>query len=257
MSAVFTDERYRLKVLDLFSGINGWGNPFRVRGHEVIGIDFDPKTPADIHADLLTYDLDALPWRPDVILASPPCEAFSVMNIGKNWYHDGTPKTESARLGLRLVLRTLQIVHELEPSWWVMENPRDKLRALPIVSGLGRRTVTYCQYGERRMKPTDLWSDRWPVHLKLLPPCNNGDACHVRAPRGSKTGTQGFGSYHEKGKIPEALASAFADAIALDLAMGNRPMQVRSGAPDFVGTPRPARESLNATAVPLSLWGDP
>lgn len=208
--------RPTLRVLDLFSGVNGWGDPFRVRGHDVVGIDIEPRCPATIHADLLTFDLDRLPWRPDVILASPPCEGFSVMNIGRNWFHDGTPKTDTARLALRLVQRTIDIVSELNPTYWVMENPRDKLRALSIVSGLERRTVTYCQFGESRMKPTDLWSDRFPPSLDLAPPCNNGDPCHVRAPRGSTTGTQGFGDYWTKGKVPVLLSTAFAVAFEND-----------------------------------------
>jgi hypothetical protein len=206
-----------MKVLDLYSGLNGWGDPFRERGHDVLGIDFDPKVPADIHADLLTFDTDDLPWRPDVILASPPCEGFSVMNIGKNWEYDGRPKTRTAEMGLALVYRALEIIGELQPKGWVMENPRDKLRVLPVMGGFERRTVTYCQYGETRMKPTDLFSDKWPDSLWLYEPCKNGDPCHVRAPRGSTTGTQGFGSYHQKGVIPRALSLAFCTAYEREI----------------------------------------
>lgn len=205
-----------MRVLDLYSGWNGWGDPWRERGHDVIGIDNDPSLPATIHADLLLFDLRALPWRPDVILASPPCEGFSVMNIGRNWYHDGTPKTPTAAHAVALVERTLAIIRALEPVFWVMENPRAKLRVLPVVGGLARRTVTYCAYGETRMKPTDLWSDRWPPSLTLAPPCRNGDPCHTRAPRGSQTGTQGPMSYHAKGVIPRALSVAVAEACEID-----------------------------------------
>jgi hypothetical protein len=139
------------------------------------------------------------------------------MNIGKNWHYDGTPKTDTARMGLLLVERTLQLVDHFEPAFWVMENPRDKLRALPVTDGLERRTVTYCQYGEVRMKPTDLFSRAWPDTLYLYPPCKNGDPCHVRAPRGSTTGTQGFGSYHQKGVIPQELSTAFCMAYEREL----------------------------------------
>jgi hypothetical protein len=30
-----------MKVLDLFSGLSGWGGPFREAGHEVFAIDLD------------------------------------------------------------------------------------------------------------------------------------------------------------------------------------------------------------------------
>lgn len=228
-----------MRVLDLFSGLNGWGDPWRERGHDVIGVDHDRRVPATVHADLLASPIRALlpaGWTPDVILASPPCEGFSVMNIGRNWYHDGTPKTDTARLALRLVERTLALIDELQPRWWVIENPRDKLRVLPIMDDLERRTVTYCHYGEQRMKPTDLWGG-FPPSLRLLPACRNGDPCHVRAPRGSRTGTQGFGTYHEKGVIPRALSLAVCLTAEVDLAAG-------------------AREPIrSAPAEDLTLWG--
>ena len=37
------------------------------------------------------------------------------------------------------------------------------------------------------------------------PMCKNGDPCHVSAPRGSKTGTQGRESAYYRSMIPEEL----------------------------------------------------
>ena len=72
-----------------------------------------------------------------------------------------------------------------------------------MVQNLKRQTVTYCQYGDERMKPTDIWtnSDVWTPRKM----CKNGDPCHVAAPRGSKTGTQGRANAYERSKIPEDL----------------------------------------------------
>lgn len=209
-----------MRVLDLFAGLGGWSAPARNRGHVVTRVEIETRMEAEVHADILTLTTADLGGRGsfDLILASPPCEGFSVMNIGRNWYHDGTPKTDTARLGLRLVEATRALIADLDPAFWVIENPRDKLRVLPVMAGLDRRTVTYCHYGEQRMKPTDLWSDRWPPSLHLLAPCRNGDPCHVRAPRGSRTGTQGFGNYWQKSIVPYPLAVAVLDAAERDLA---------------------------------------
>lgn len=208
-----------MRVLDLFSGLGGWSAPARERGHDVVRVELERHLEAEVHADVRTLTAADLGGRGsfDLILASPPCEGFSVMNIGKNWHHDGTPKSDRAVLALDLVGHALRLIDELDPTFWVMENPRDKLRVLPIVAGLDRRTVTYCHYGENRMKPTDLWSSRWPASLVLEPPCKNGDPCHVRAPRGSKTGTQGFGDYWQKSVVPYQLAAAVLDAAERDL----------------------------------------
>ena len=133
------------------------------------------------------------------------------MQIGRNWTKDHQPKTDVARHGIALVERTLEIIRQINPRYFVIENPRAKLRKLPMMQSLERRTVTYCQYGEKRMKPTDLWGV-FPAGLLLSDPCKNGAPCHVSAPRGSTTGTQGMDSA-ESAKIPSPLALAICLAI--------------------------------------------
>ncbi len=54
-----------------------------------------------------------------------------------------------------------------------------------------------------RMKPTDIWTNH--PNPKFKPMCKNGDSCHVSAPRGSKTGTQGLKWARGRGVIPEQL----------------------------------------------------
>ena len=53
------------------------------------------------------------------------------------------------------------------------------------------------------MKPTDIWTNSENWKPKAM--CKNGDNCHVSAPRGSQTGTQGMANAYEKSKIPEEL----------------------------------------------------
>lgn len=53
------------------------------------------------------------------------------------------------------------------------------------------------------MKPTDIWTNSTTWIPK--PACKNGDKCHVAAPRGSRTGTQGVKGAYNRSKIPEQL----------------------------------------------------
>jgi hypothetical protein len=74
---------------------------------------------------------------------------------------------------------------------------------MDFMKNFPRQTISYCQYGDNRMKPTDIWTNNifWnPRHI-----CKNGEACHDEAPRGSKTGTQGLSNAYERSKIPRLL----------------------------------------------------
>jgi hypothetical protein len=109
---------------------------------------------------------------------------------------------------MKLVQKTIEIIDhykKINPNLiWYMENPRGVLRKLPVVKDLPiRHTVTYCQYGDERMKPTDIWTNN--KNWKPKPMCKNGATCHISAPRGSKTGTQGRKGAYERSKIPEQL----------------------------------------------------
>lgn len=202
-----------MKVLDLFAGLRGWSDPWAARGHEVITLDMEPAFGSDLQLDMrefvADFDKHLHGWRPDVILASPPCEAFSVMTIGRNWTVEHEPKTEKAQLALELVGHTLYAIHWLQPKYWVMENPRAKLRKLGPVQGLDRVTVTYCQYGEPFMKPTDLWGG-FPPSWFPRAMCRPRMSCHVSAARGSRTGIQG-------GKALERLLADAPDDIAASI----------------------------------------
>lgn len=207
-----------MRVLDLYAGLEGWSEPWRRDGHEVFSVDWDASFPVDLHADILSLDAKDLPWAPDVILASPPCETFSLMSVGHYWTAEHTPKNEKAVTHYKMVDKTLQLIEELAPMYWLMENPRAKLRSMPLMRALPRQTVWYCQYGMPYAKPTDVWG--FAGNWEALPQCWNGNTDHAAAPRGSRTGIQGTNySVAERAKIPYFLAQDVMDGI-LDHAWG-------------------------------------
>jgi hypothetical protein len=71
-----------------------------------------------------------------------------------------------------------------------------------------RHTVTYCQYGDNRMKPTDIWTNNPDWSPK--PMCKNGDPCHESAPRGSGRGTSGRKCKADRRLMPELLCNEIA-----------------------------------------------
>ena len=77
-------------------------------------------------------------------------------------------------------------------------------------------TVTYCQYGETRLKPTDLWGGH-PKSIVYRPACKVGAPCHEAAPRGSRAGTQNLRNAAIKALIPYDLSLSVCLAAELDL----------------------------------------
>lgn len=196
-----------IKLLELFCGTKSITKEFVKRGHDCFTVDNDEQFEPDLCIDILEltpeYILENF-GQPDVMWCSVPCESFSVSAIGKNW-HKGTnlPKSERAELGLEVLEHTVYLIKQLKPKYWFIENPRGKMRKMDIVQDMDRYTVTYCKYGDFRMKPTDLFTNHPNPQFK--PPCKNGDPCHVSAPRGSKTGTQGMKNAIDRAKIPSEL----------------------------------------------------
>nr|DAG55542.1 MAG TPA: DNA (cytosine 5) methyltransferase [Bacteriophage sp.] len=205
-------------MLELFAGTRSISKAFEKRGHEVFSIDWcKDYENISLYADVLKLtanDVLRLFGRPDVIWASPDCTTFSIAAIShhrrKNIATGSLdPVSEYAKYCDLVDRHMLDLIQELHPIFWFIENPRGGLRKMEWMQGLPRYTVTYCQYGDTRMKPTDIWTNH--PNPRFKPPCKNGDSCHVRAPRGAKTGTQGLKGSRERSVIPPALCDHIAD----------------------------------------------
>jgi len=200
----------KIKVLELFAGSRSFSKVAEKYGLKTYTSDHKHFDKIDQVCDIFDFDLakayDKLSGLPDIIWASPPCTYFSVASIGHHWNQDHTPKTENAKLGVEIVKKTMDIINIIininKNAYYIVENPRVKLRKLNLINPYDLKTVTYCQYGDNRMKPTDIWTNADWLPKQI---CKNGDSCHEAAPRGSQTGTQGLKNDYEKSKVPEEL----------------------------------------------------
>lgn len=173
---------------------------------QVFSSDIQPFEGIDYQVDVLQFDYSQVPFKPDIIWFSPPCTAFSVCALWRHWKRTKNgriPQTAKAHECIRLAKKCLEIIDYYKPKYWFIENPRGMLRKMRFMQGLQWHTVTYCQYGDSRMKPTDIWTNS--TVWKPRPMCKRGKPCHLAAPRGSKAGTQGLANAYERSKIPEQL----------------------------------------------------
>ncbi len=109
----------RKVVWDLCSGLGGWTEAFVQDGWTVIRIeineelDFVPYTAIWDVKDWMDW-IDDYP-HPDLVVASPPCQEFSLAT--------GKP-IEGRTPDMTIVKACLDIIDYIKPQWWVLENVR-------------------------------------------------------------------------------------------------------------------------------------
>jgi C-5 cytosine-specific DNA methylase len=203
-----------MKLLDLFSGTQSISSVFRANGWETFTIDKSDsfKDITDWQTDILqvtAQDILDRFGRPDVIWASPDCTSYSIAAIShhRTKEHDGhlAPKSDYAKFCDEVNQHVLKLIEELNPKYFFIENPRGGMRKMRWMQHLPIYTVWYCTYGDKRAKPTDIWTNH--PDPKFKPVCRNGnpDCHHERAKRGAKTGTQGLKGSIERSRIPKEL----------------------------------------------------
>lgn len=207
-----------MKVLELFAGTRSIGKSFEKRGHEVFSVEWNKGFEnINLYIDvgkLTAEEILGKFGKPDVIWASPDCATFSVAAISHHRRKDPQsgnliPISDYAKFCDEVDQHVIVLIKQLNPKYYFIENPRGGMRKMSWMKGLPRYTVTYCQYGDTRMKPTDIWTNH--PNPRFLPPCKNGDRCHAPAPRGARTGTQGLAGSVMRSIIPEALCEHIVD----------------------------------------------
>ncbi len=199
-----------MKIVELFAGSRSIGKAAESLGggHEVFSVDWEAYQDIDLSIDIEDLQAEQVPFTPDFVWASFDCTTYTIAAISH--HRDGViPKTEYAKKCDRVNQHTIALI-----KFWLtknpdmvffIENPRGMLRKMPFMQEFKRHTVWYCQYGDERAKPTDIWtnSKTWVPR----PMCHNGNKnCHhAPAPRGSATGTQGRKGSFNRSKIPQQL----------------------------------------------------
>lgn len=202
-----------MKILELFAGTRSISKAFEKMGHKTFSIEWNKDFEnIDLYEDINNVSAEDIKKLcggiPDIIWASPDCTTYSIAAIShhrKKNIKTGNldPVSDYAKFCDKTNKHVLDLIKELKPKYYFIENPRGGLRKMDFMQDLKRYTITYCQYGDSRMKPTDIWTNH--PNPRFKPMCHNGDKCHEPAPRGSKTGTQGLKGAKERSVIPEQL----------------------------------------------------
>jgi hypothetical protein len=136
--------------IDLCAGLEGFSQAFKKDvAWEVVTVELNKKQRPTICADVRYLPLKE-GLAPDVLLASPPCQRFSLMsNI---WPKPGI------RSALEIVGACLEAVPFLKPKAWAMENPAGRLSWF---IGVPKQSIKYSDWdlNYKAQKPTHLWGN--------------------------------------------------------------------------------------------------
>jgi hypothetical protein len=203
-------------LLELFAGSRSVGKIAESIGTNVFSVDWQNFEGIDLATDIGEMQTSHIPFVPDIVWASPDCTTYTIAAIST--HRNGTePKTEYAKKCDLVNMHLIDLISQwqvVNPNLvYFIENPRGMLRKMPFMKGMRRHTVWYCQYGDDRAKPTDIWtnSKSWVPR----PQCHNGNKkCHHQpSPRGSKTGTQGRKGSYERSMIPKELCFEILNSV--------------------------------------------
>jgi len=222
-----------MNILELFAGSRSIGGEADKMGHNVFSVDWTKYDKIDLAIDIEDLQKEQVPFVPDMVWASPDCTTYSIAACSTHRTNTKEPKSEYAIKCDSVNQHWIGLIKEwleINPNMvFFIENPRGMLRHMPWMQEFKRHTVWYCQYGDDRAKPTDIWtnSKMWIPR----PMCHNykydkqgniiDKHCHHEsARRGAKTGTQGKKGSYNRSKIPKELCTEILMAAIADKERG-------------------------------------
>lgn len=204
-------------ILELFAGSRCIGKAAEEKKYNIFSVDWTAYEKINLVIDIELMKVSDIPFIPDHVHASFDCTTYTIAAISH--HRNGTfPKSDYAKKCDKVNQHVISLIKEwlvINPNMtFSFENPRGMLRHMPFMQEFKRYTVWYCQYGDDRAKPTDIWTNSKNFNPKKE--CRNykydkdgniiNKHCHHEsARRGAKTGTQGKKGSYERSKMPHEL----------------------------------------------------
>lgn len=176
---------FNLELIELFCGSAEVSRAFKEFNFQTFTVDKrnrKGKCVPDLCADILKIHAAVFPFKsPGVIWAAVPCDAYS--NAAGNYYRDGSGYKESTKYFNSLLRKTIQLIEEIKPTVYFIENPRGSLRYNKVMIDFLARThgtiheCTLGSYGFPTTKPTDIFTNYQALELKPKLPYGRGAKC--------------------------------------------------------------------------------
>lgn len=156
--------------IELFSGSGTISRILEQNGFETFTVDFNSKLKPDLCIDICDLVCDQLPAPVKFMWASPDCSKFSRSAAQANWIkstksyriYDYQPATPAAQKSIDLLTRTVELIKELNPAVWFLENPVGRIPHMSPLKSIGhyRYCVNYAEWGFPYGKETYLFTNQ-------------------------------------------------------------------------------------------------
>ena len=219
--SVYQDNLYHFEhskskyFIEFFSGSRTVTKVFQEYAFKTFSSDIDPALKPDFACDILKLSLKDIPCLNDVffIWASVPCTTYSVLSLSRHWkkhtyahrkyYYD--PISKDAKQAIKILHKTLWLIEQINPVYYIIENPRGALRhMLPMQKIPFRYTVSYNDFKAGVYKPTDLFHN---IPFLELPQLKTSVGAHFEKQISSM-----YNAF-ERSVVPEALVRSIVSQV--------------------------------------------
>lgn len=151
-----------MNFIEFFAGSADLSEEARRQGMKTFAVDWKQYGKIDLVKDIEEVQLSDIPFLADAGHFAPDCTTYTISAISH--HRNGTePKSDYAVKCDRVNRHFIGLINQilrLNPNFvFFIENPRGMLRHMDFMQDFNRHTVWYCQYGDNRAKPTDIWTN--------------------------------------------------------------------------------------------------
>jgi len=207
-----------MKILELFAGSCSFSKVAKELNHETFTSDINEMPNIDYVVDIMNFDIEKVPFIPDICWASPDCSTWS--KAAGNLHFDSkslVAKTDKAKKAFQILEKTLEIIEFFKRInknlKYYIENPVGRMSKVIQAGTLFQKvprivTLDQCQYGREYKKPTHIFTN----DLIFVPKkrCQGNKSCHHKenlknSGSGHKNNNTYYNSYYKRAMLPELL----------------------------------------------------
>ena len=137
-------------------------------GFSTFTVDLDRAVAPSLVADIRTVTKELLPAAPLIVWAAPP--SSPTFKDRSSWETDGSfsPTSNEAEEAMTVMRATINLITEMKPTWWFLENSKSLLRKMPTFAGFNRGyptrnrfTFRSDEWGGSSCIETDVWTNAY------------------------------------------------------------------------------------------------